>query len=385
MAGTQKSNSDVAMMTRIDPINLSTRFVKSFGHTPRLFVGPGRINIIGEHVDYCGGMVMPGAIDRACYVAVAPNGLDVLRVQSDFGDATIDLDHFVKQSDWRDYVGGMAFALKEAGIEVLGHDMIIASDVPIGAGVSSSAALEIGVGLALTAGTLTGPRLAIIAQRAENHFAGMNCGIMDQFASANGVANCALLLDCASLNFQALDLPTHACFLLVDSGVKHAHVGGEYQSRRTDCEAAAKSLGVQLLCDVQNVEQLTYLKGNPLKRARHVVSEIGRTKAACTALRQGDLVQLGALMNQSHVSLSRDMEVSTPQVDILAQLVQTTQGVYGARMMGGGFGGSVIALVDPAAVEAAMSYIKAKYAPHLGHEPHSFIAKLARGAHEWIA
>lgn len=384
LAGTQKSNSDIAMNIRINPIDLSSRFVKAFGTTPRLFVGPGRINIIGEHVDYCGGMVMPAAIDRACYVAIAPNGLGILRVQSDFGDATIGLDEFVKQNDWRDYVGGMAFALKEAGIEVLGHDVIIESDVPIGAGVSSSAALEIGVGLALTAGSINGPRLAVIAQRAENNFAGMNCGIMDQFASANGVADCALLLDCASLDFQALRVPTQACFLLVDSGVKHEHVGGGYQSRRTDCETAAKSLGVALLSDVEKIDQLIPLKGNPLKRARHVVSEIARTKAARAALADADLARLGQLMNQSHASLSDDMEVSTPEVDILAQIMQATQGVYGARMMGGGFGGSVIALVDPAQVIAAQAHISAQYTPHLGRPPDSFVAKLAQGAHEWV-
>jgi galactokinase len=384
LARTQKSNSDIAMNTRIDLIDLSSRFVKAFGNTPRIFVGPGRINIIGEHVDYCGGMVMPAAIDRACYVAIAPNGLGVLRVQSDFGAAIIGLDHFVQQSDWRDYVGGMAFALKEAGIEVLGHDMIIQSDVPIGAGVSSSAALEVGVGMALTAGNVSGPRLAVMAQRAENHFAGMNCGIMDQFASANGVADCALLLDCASLDFQALEVPTQACFLLVDSGVKHQHVGGGYESRRADCEEAATSLGVALLSDIETVAQLAGLKGNLLKRARHVVSEIARTKAACAALAKADLTQLGALMNQSHASLSQDMEVSTPKVDILAQIIQSTSGVYGARMMGGGFGGSVIALVDPDHVEAAQDYISAHYAPHLGRSPDSFVAKLAKGAHEWI-
>jgi galactokinase len=370
------------MTSLVDPVNLSARFREAFGANPRIFMGPGRINIIGEHVDYCGGMVMPAAIDRACYVAVSQNDMGVLRVQSDFGAAYVGLDVFIKHGDWRDYVAGMAFALREAGVTVTGHDLIIQSDVPIGAGVSSSAALEVAVGLALTGGQVSGPRLAQIAQRAENHFVGMNCGIMDQFASANGVAAHALLLDCASLAFQALPVPPDACFLLVDSGVKHAHVGGGYESRRVDCEAAAKTLGVGLLCEVDGVEALASLQGNPLKRARHVVSEIARTKHACGALGRGDLVQLGDLMNQSHASLSADMEVSTPEVDTLAKIAQTTDGVYGARMMGGGFGGSVIALVDPKGVEAAQAQIVAAYGQHLGRVPDSFVVTLARGAHE---
>jgi galactokinase len=382
LATHQKTNSEFVMKTLINPIDLVARFEKAFGVTPRIFVGPGRINIIGEHVDYCGGMVMPAAIDRACYVAIAPNDLGILRVQSDFGAAEIGLDTFVRHGDWRDYVSGIAFALIEAGEIIGGNDLIIEADVPIGAGVSSSAALEVGVGLALTGGRVAGPRLAQIAQRAENHFVGMNCGIMDQFASANGVADHALLLDCESLTFEALAVPSDACFLLVDSGVKHAHVGGGYDDRRADCEAAATSLGVTLLCDVANVEALAELKGNPQKRARHVVSEIARTKAARAALGTGNLAKLGDLMNQSHASLSHDMEVSTPEVDRLASIAQATPGVYGARMMGGGFGGSVIALVDPIHVESARAAIVASYSDYLGRRPEAFLARLARGAHE---
>jgi galactokinase len=373
------------MTSLVDPVNLSARFVQSFGIIPRIFVGPGRINIIGEHVDYCGGMVMPAAIDRACYVAVAPNSLGVLRVQSDFGDTEIALDAFCKQDDWRDYVAGMAFALKDAGVKVTGHDLIIQSDVPIGAGVSSSAALEVAIGLALTGGQISGPRLAQIAQRAENHFVGMNCGIMDQFASANGVLDHALLLDCASLDFQTIAAPAQACFLLVDSGVKHALVDGGYASRRVDCEAAAKTLDVKLLCDVNDPSALTVLTGNPLKRARHVVSEIARTKAACEALAHSDLETLGILMNQSHHSLSADMEVSTPKVDTLARIAQATPDVYGARMMGGGFGGSVIALVERSQAQTAQAQIVSAYGDYLGREPDAFVVKLAQGAHEWVA
>ncbi|NJR20089.1 MAG: hypothetical protein HC777_00290 [Hyphomonadaceae bacterium] len=170
MATRDNINIDALMATQIDPHKLVARFLAAYGTTPRLFVGPGRINIIGEHVDYCGGYVMPAAIDRACYVASAQNGLNVLRVESDFGSCEIPLNDFQRQGDWRDYVAGMAFALRDAGLDILGHDLMITSTVPVGAGVSSSAALEVGIGLALTHGTVHGPRLAQIAQRAEKSF-----------------------------------------------------------------------------------------------------------------------------------------------------------------------------------------------------------------------
>lgn len=370
------------MTLEIDPHKLAARFEQSFGIKPRLFKAPGRINIIGEHVDYCGGWVMPAAINRACYVASAPNGLDILRVLSDFGSAELSLDGFERNDDWRDYVAGMAFALRDAGNDIFGHDMIITSNVPVGAGVSSSAALEVAIGLALTGGAATGPRLAQIAQRAENHYVGMACGIMDQFASANGIENFALLLDCASLAFEPIGIDPRACFLLVDSGVKHAHVEGSYANRRHDCEAAAQELGVALLCEVNEVDALSALRGNTLKRARHVVSEIARTQAAKAALARGDLDALGALMNQSHKSLSADMEVSTLEVDQLAAIAQATPHVYGARMMGGGFGGSVIVMVDAAHVGAVQAAIVNEYAQYLGRTPDAFPVKLAAGAHE---
>jgi galactokinase len=370
------------MSTPNDPLNLSHRFESLFGARPRLYRGPGRINIIGEHVDYCGGLVMPAAIDRACCVTCAPNHAGVLRVQSDFGVAEIGLDRFERQGDWRDYVAGMAFALMEAGHAVVGHDILISSDVPIGAGVSSSAALEVAIGLALTGGQLRGEALALVAQRAENHYVGMACGIMDQFASANGVAGHALLLNCQSLSFETLAVPEDACFLLVDSGVKHAHIGGGYESRRADCEAAAKSLGVAQLCEIDTLGALSPLSGNPLKRARHVVTEIARTEEAAHALQRGDLPALGQLMTASHTSLSADMEVSTPQVDHLAALLQGQDGVYGARMMGGGFGGSVIALVDAAQAEHVRAAIVSAYGKVLGRPPEAFVARLSAGAHE---
>lgn len=359
-----------------------TRFKDAFGGTPRLFRAPGRINIIGEHVDYAGGKVMPAAIDFACWVAARPNGLDVLRVTGDLGQGELPLDHFVKQGDWRDYIAGVAFALRDAGHVVQGYDLAIASDVPMGAGVSSSAALEVAVGLALSGGAVTGKDLALIAQAAENNYVGMACGIMDQFASACGVEGHALMLDCATLAYQPIPLPATACFLIIDSGVKHQHTSGGYASRRADCEAAAHTLGVALLAEVTDLSALDQLSGNPLKRARHVLTEIARTQKAEAALIKGNLTELGHLLNASHTSLSADMEVSTPEVDRLTALAQATEGVYGARMMGGGFGGSIIALVQPGRAATALETILEAYSVYLGQRPGAFVVRAAAGAGE---
>jgi galactokinase len=265
---------------------------------------------------------------------------------------------------------------------VQGYDLAIASDVPMGAGVSSSAALEVAVGLALSGGAVTGKDLALIAQAAENNYVGMACGIMDQFASACGVEGHALMLDCATLAYQPIPLPATACFLIIDSGVKHQHTSGGYASRRAECEAAAHTLGVALLAEVTDLSALDQLSGNPLKRARHVLTEIARTQKAEAALKKADLTELGHLLNASHTSLSADMEVSTPEVDRLTALAQATEGVYGARMMGGGFGGSIIALVQPDRAATALETILEAYSVYLGQRPGAFVVRAAAGAGE---
>ena len=365
---------------------LSRRFVEAFSGHPRLWQAPGRINLIGEHVDYCGGPVMPGAIDRSVTVGAAANNTGALRVHTPLGRATLPLDRFTANGDWRDYVAGMAFALAEAGhIEALqGHDLIIDSTVPVGVGVSSSAALEVAVGLALSDGGVSGAELARIAQRAENDFVGMPCGIMDQFASACGQAGHLLLLDCATLECEPVPFPEAARLVLIDSGVAHSHATGAYRDRRADCEAAAASLGVTLLAEVADPGALDSLSGNPLKRARHVLGEIRRTRQARDALIAGDLAGVGKLMNESHASLSHDMEVSTPEVDRLAGLAQSTHGVFGARMMGGGFGGSVIALVDAEAEAEVCAQLSAQWSHASGQDATVFSAAIGQGAGEIV-
>ncbi len=375
-------------MTREDAL---AGFAAHWADAPRVFRAPGRINVIGEHTDYCGGFVMPAAIDRWCWVAIAANGTTDLRLVAKDLDQSADLDlgNLTPRGDWTDYVAGVAKVLRDEGIAVPGADMWISSEVPIGAGVSSSAALEVASLLALLSltETVVSPmQAALWAQAAENRFVGMPCGIMDQFASANGIEGSALILDCRSLEVQAAALPEEAVFLLVNSMAPHVLADGEYRARRADCEAAAASLGVESLRDVVDLDAaLSRLEGGPALRCRHVVSENARVVAAAEAMAAGDLVTLGDLMTRSHASLRDNMQVSVPQVDQLAEIARRTPGVYGARMMGGGFGGSVIALVDRDRAGEAQAAIVAEYGRVLGQVPEAFVCRAVAGAGEVLA
>ena len=365
-------------------------FRDRFGAAPRLFQAPGRINIIGEHTDYCGGLAMPAAIDRWCRIAAAPNGSRRLTVVAHgFGEAAeLNLDALSPRGVWSDYVAGVARVLMDAGVAVPGADLMIESTVPIGAGVSSSAAIEVATAhalLALAGRNADGLSIARWGQKAENDFVGMPCGIMDQYASANGVEGAALVLDCASLTSTIAPLPANASFLLVDSGVRHAHVDGAYRDRRADCEAAAKVLGVGLLAEVREADlaaALPRLAPGPAKRCRHVVTETARVRRAAEALSRGDLAALGELMNQSHASLRDDMEVSVPEVDGLAEIARQTPGVFGARMMGGGFGGCIIALADRVQAAGAQAAIIERYGAIIGKPPAAFVCRAVAGAGE---
>lgn len=379
-----------ASMKAVNLVQLAERFTQRYGSVPRLFRAPGRINIIGEHTDYSEGFVMPAAIDRWCVIAAAPNGSRRLRmVASAFAEkADLDLDALRPEKDWSDYPAGVASILMAEGIAVPGMDIWIDSDVPMGAGVSSSAALEVSMAaacLALAGQTADRKQIARWSQAAENKFVGMPCGIMDQFASANGLEGKALMLDCRSLEATAASLPPGASFLLVNSMVKHSHVEGDYRQRRADCEEASRLLGVPFLRDV-SIEALPAalqkLSGTIARRARHVVTENERVRKASLAMNAGDLTELGHLMNQSHVSLRDDFEVSVPEVDKLVDIACATRGVYGARMMGGGFGGSIIALVASDVAEAAKHEIVDAYAAVVSKMPDAFICNAVDGVNE---
>ena len=360
----------------------------------RTFRAPGRINIIGEHTDYTDGLVMPAAIDRWCVVRAQAKSERRLRLTSSAFDGTIelDLDDLTPAGNWTDYVAGAASALTRAGIPLTGADLEFESNVPVGAGVSSSAAIEVAsihALLALSGQSADGPQIARWAQQAENDFVGMPCGIMDQFASATGVAGSALMLDCRTLQAIPAALPANARFLVVNSMEPHAHAHatGEYAARRADCESVASILRLNSLRDLEESdlsEALPQLDNIQGRRCRHVVTENGRVRRAAVAMQSNDLATLGELINASHASLRDDMQVSIRMVDQLAEIAQQTPGVYGARMMGGGFGGCVIALVEATEAEKAMELVKAEYAQIIGQTPDAFLCNLVEGAGEVI-
>jgi galactokinase len=374
----------------VSPGETARRFRARFGGAPRLFRAPGRINLIGEHTDYCGGLVMPAAIDRHTVVAARANGSRRLVVAAGAigAEASADLDALAPTRTWFDYVAGVASVLIGAGVAVPGADLWIDSDVPIGAGVSSSAALEVAVAhalLALAGRAADGPQIARWAQAAENDFVGAPCGIMDQYASACGVAGAALLLDCDTMQAAPVPAPPGLSFLLVDSGVRHSHAGGEYGQRRAECEAAARLLGVQRLGVLREAGlALAAARLPPVlaRRARHVIGESLRVMRTADALARGDLDAAGELIDASHASLRDDMEVSVEAVDRLAAIAQATPGVYGARMMGGGFGGCVLALAAADAAEQARGAIQARYGDVLGRTPDAFVCRPVGGAGE---
>jgi galactokinase len=369
-----------------DAATVADAFAARFGARPRLFRAPGRINIIGEHTDYSGGFALPAAIDLDCIVAIARNGGHRHRVYSANLDETADLavDSFVRTGKWSDYVAGVAAALRRAGITAPACDLLIDSAVPAGAGVSSSAALEVAATMALLAmaeEAADGAAVARWAREAETDFVGTPCGPMDQIASVHGRAGHALLLDCRDLSVRPVALPSNAAFVLIDSGVKHALVDGGYASRRRDCEEAAALLGKASLRDAAD-NDLVRLPAPIRSRARHVLSENARTLAAARALETGDLADVGGLMNRSHESLRDHFEVTIAETDLLAGVARGTPGIYGARQMGGGFGGSIIALADAPHADEAGDRIAARYRAETGHVTSARVCAAVDGARE---
>lgn len=362
-------------------------FTSRFGGRPRVFAAPGRINIIGEHTDYSEGLVMPAAIDRFCLVAMAKNGSDTIRAMALGRQEEAEIaPSFVRSGSWVDYISGVRQSLRNAGIEVPGCDLVIHGNVPEGAGVSSSAALEISTMLAMLAcaGVTASPvEIALWAQSAEAKYVGVPCGVMDQFISANGVAGHALVLDCRSLTYERAPLPPNVAFLLIDSTVRHRLVDGGYAARRADCETAAEQLGLRVLRDASHAMlDKSILSERQMRRARHVVSENERVVVAAQALAAGDLSKVGRLMNESHASLRDDFDVTCRETDILADIASQTSGVYGARQMGGGFGGAVLAFVDAGAVATASGTIRDAYRVQTGILANSLVCRIADGARE---
>lgn len=371
-----------------------------FSCRPRIFCAPGRVNIIGEHTDYNDGFVMPAAIDLAARVAIAPLAADMLEIHSlQLNEsAVVELTaHTVKaRAHWSDYVCGVALMLQQSGYQLKGAKLVVDSTVPMGAGLSSSAALEIATAFALlaNAGISVNPtEIARLCQRAENEFVGARSGIMDQFASALARSGQVMFLDCRSLHRIYLPFPAHFRFVVCNTMVKHQLASGEYNQRREECEHAVSLLktqlaGVAALRDVTltNLEAQRHLLSPLLyARAHHVVSENERTRKAAFALERQDMRALGQLMQESHISLRDDYEVSCSELNVLVDVAATLRGNYGSRMMGGGFGGSTISLVDRDEVDNFMQDMKDGYLRQTGIHCESYACFPVAGAHEEMA
>lgn len=368
---------------------LRDAFAELSARPPRFFRAPGRVNLIGEHVDYSEGFVLPLAIDRATVAAAAPRDDRTVRVRSlatgETAEFSLDQSDPRPRGNWLDYAQGVALALARR-VPLRGADVALRTTVPIGAGLSSSAAFELAVGLALlsAAGAELEPReLAHAAQEAENAFVGLRSGIMDQLASALGMRDHALLIDCRSEDVTPVPLPPQAALVVADSGVKHELAGSAYNERRAESEEAARRLGARTLRDVSIAEfaRRGALLPDPLRRrARFVVGENARVLATVSALRNGDLTDVGRLMNDSHDALRDDYEVSAPELDLLVEAARQVDGVYGARMTGGGFGGSIVALVRREASTLLARALESAYAARYGRKPSVTQVNAADGA-----
>jgi galactokinase len=378
-------------------VEIGTAFQKRFGGKARIFRAPGRVNLIGEHTDYNDGFVMPAAIGFYTYVAIAPRSDRKLRVYSDNfqEEQVLDLDNLEgpPARHWSDYVRGVAAVPEAAGCKLVGADMLILSEVPIGSGLSSSAALEVSTAMSLlgvSGATMQREQIALSCQRAENVYTGARCGIMDQFISCLGKADHALLLDCRTLERELLPLSSRARIVVCNTKVKHNLAGGEYNQRRADCEASVRYLQqflpqIRALRDVTLPELENYGKGLPeirFRRCRHVISENVRVREAAHALKSDDLRRYGDLMYASHVSLRDDYEVSCQELDVMVDLASKVDGVFGARMTGGGFGGCTVNLVREDAVEAFRAEIAQGYKAATGIDPEIYICTAAEGAGE---
>lgn len=375
--------------------HLSDRFQALYGAAPRLYRAPGRVNLIGEHTDYNDGFVMPLAIDFSTWVAIAPrpDRRVVIRSENFSETAEFDLDDQKPRgtTHWSDYCRGVAVTLESEGHRLRGADILLRSEVPIGSGLSSSAALEVATGYALldTAGVdLDRLELALICRRAESEFVGMRCGLMDQFVSCFGVQGHALLLDCRSLEYELLPLPEDLKVVICNTMVKHSLAGGEYNVRRAECDEgvrlfAQRLSGVRSLRDVTGSDLERFqaeLSEIVYKRCRHVISENARVAAAAAALELADLATFGDLMNASHRSLRDDYEVSCAELDLMVELANQVPGVYGSRMTGGGFGGCTVNLVAASHVDRFRESVAGGYARVTGREPEIYVCTAAQGA-----
>jgi len=382
-----------------DPEALRSLHVGRFKAEPEIFAAPGQVNLIGEHTDYAEGFVMPAAIDFATLAGISPRTDGKIAIYSENFREECTFDAAALPSarqHWSDYPLGVMSILVGEGHRMTGFSLSLFGDVPVGSGLSSSAAIEVATALAVTSLLKVhypGPQLARLCQRAENEFVGSSCGIMDQFISANGEENHALLLDCRDLSFRLAPIPANVALVIANTMVKHSVAGGEYTSRRAQVEEAASVIArhrpeVRFLRDA-TVEDLKKWGGemspNALKRARHVITENARTVAAAEALIHHDLKELGRLMAEAHESYSKDFEASCAEADTMVKLANEIPGLIGARLTGGGFGGCTINLVEQNEARRFAQALGASYADATGITPQIHICHASSGAHKVAA
>lgn len=378
-----------------DPEALHSLHVARFHAEPDIFVAPGRVNLIGEHTDYAEGFVMPAAIDFATLAGISPRSDGKIVVYSENYSTEREFDAAALPSPskhWSDYPMGVVSILAGEGHKIPGFSLSLWGDVPLGSGLSSSAAVEVATALAVTSligVSYPGPVLARLCQRAENEFVGSSCGIMDQFISANGAKDHALLLDCRDLSFRLAPIPENVALVIANTMVKHAVTGGEYTSRRAQVEEAAAVIArhrpeVKFLRDATLEDLANYgteMSPDALKRARHVISENLRTVAAADALIGHNLKELGRLMAEAHRSYSQDFEASCEECDAMVELAQGLPGLIGARLTGGGFGGCTVNLVEATHAATFAETLGQRYASRIGIVPQIHICHASGGAH----
>lgn len=372
------------------------QFKEKYQKDPIVIAAPGRVNLIGEHTDYNNGFVLPGAIDKKIYIAVAPNdGFEINVHANQFNESFSFSPHNIeKESSWKNYILGVTYYFQQQTNPLrFGLDVMIDGDIPVGGGMSSSAALCSGFGMALNKlfdGGLSLMDLAFIGQKTEHNFAGVKCGIMDQFASLHGKAGHLVKLDCRNLEFEYIpfNFPQYK-IVLVNTMVSHSLAGSEYNVRRQQCEEGVKVLqqyypSAVSLRDI-SIDQLQQHKDelDPVvyRRCKFVVEEIARVEKAAEMLRAGDLVAFGQLMYATHDGLSKDYEVSCPELDFLAAEARPLDYVAGSRMMGGGFGGCTINVVESSHVEAFTQHMQQAYQQQYGKVPEVYITQIEEGCH----
>ena len=378
-----------------DPVaRLTEAFADRYGGPADIVTrAPGRVNLIGEHTDYNDGFVLPAAISASTWIAArrrSDHAVNIVALDMDDANDSFDLAAISRAGapSWALYPRGMTLAMQQAGYALVGADIAITGTVPQGSGLSSSASLSVGFGLALA--TLAGledigaTTLAQLAQSAECDFVGTKCGIMDQLASARGQAGAALLIDCRSLDCVPVPIPAGTAIMIVQSGIVRGLVEGEYNLRRRQCEQAASSLDVAALRDgdlTMLADANSRMDGLSYQRARHVITENARTLAAADALGAGDLQTMGRLMAASHASMRDDFAITLPPIDQLVAILTAAIGDQGgARMTGGGFGGAVVALLPMASVAAVSEAVRRNYKTPAGTEPIIVIEQASDGA-----